>query len=73
MNELWPIEAAIGNFHGLYFIFMFIFFKDFISLFTTDREGESERDRDTGRGRSRSYAKSLMWDLILGLWDHTVN
>ena len=33
---------------------------------------ETERGRDTGRGRSRLHARSLMWDSILGLQDHTL-
>ena len=32
----------------------------------------TERGRDTGRGRSRLHGRSLMWNLILGLWDHTL-
>ena len=33
---------------------------------------ERERDRDTGRGRSRLHARSLTWDSIPGLQDHTL-
>ena len=35
-------------------------------------ERERERHRDIGRGRSRLHAGSLMWDSILGPWDHPV-
>ena len=32
-----------------------------------------ERGTDTGRGRSMLHAGSLMWDLIPGLQDHTLD
>ena len=36
------------------------------------RDTERERGTDTGRGRSRLLAGSPIWDLILGLQDHTL-
>ena len=35
-------------------------------------ERHKERGRDIGRERSRLQAGSLMWDSILGLWDHAL-
>ena len=31
---------------------------------------DTERGRDIGRGRSRPPARSPMWDLVPGPWDH---
>ena len=50
---------------------VFFFFFDFIYLFM--RDNEREAGRDMGRGRSRLHAGSLMWDLILGPWDHALS
>ena len=50
---------------------LFFFFKDFIYLFVTHRQGE--RGRDIGRGRSRLHAGSLIWDSIPGLQNHALS
>ena len=42
-------------------------------LFIYSWEIYRDRDRDTGRGISRLHARSLMWDLIPGLQDHTLS
>ena len=49
----------------------FNLFKDFIYLFVYERH--RKRGRDIGRGRSRLSARSPMWDLIPGPWDHTLS
>ena len=56
----------------LVFLFFFLRFYLFIHERHTERERERERGRDTGRGISRLHARSPMWDLILGLQDHTL-
>ena len=38
----------------------------------TEKERERERGRDRGRGRSRLPTRSLTWDSIPGLQDHTL-
>ena len=43
--------------------------KDFI--YSWDRETERERERHRQRG-NQAPCRSLMWDLILGLWDHAL-
>ena len=51
----------------LFFKILLFFQRLFIYLFMRDRK----RGRDIGRGRSRLHAGNLMWDLILGLQDHS--
>ena len=52
-------------------VYINVSFKDFIYLLK--RDTEREKGRDTGRGRSRLHARSLIWDSIPGLQDHTLN
>ncbi|XP_072644778.1 pleckstrin homology domain-containing family B member 2 isoform X1 [Canis lupus baileyi] len=47
-------------------------YADFILFIHEKHRAERERGRDTGRGRSRLHARSLTWDLIPGLQDHTL-
>ena len=51
-------------------VFVLIFFKILFIFFMRDTEREA--GRDIGRRRSRLHTGSLMWDLILGLQDHTL-
>ena len=68
--------------HKVYFLpnsglvsFSFSFFKKILFIYSWDTHTHTHththRGRDTGRERSRLHAGSPMWDLILGLQDHT--
>ena len=48
-----------------------IFFKDCIYLFIHERH--RVRGRDIGRRRNKIPMGGLMWDLILGPWDHDLS
>ena len=47
------------------------FFKDFLYLFTRDTQREREREREA-ETQAEGETGSPMWDLILGLQDHTL-
>ena len=44
--------------------------KDFIYLYMRDRERERQRHRQREK---QAPCRSLMWDLILGPWDHALS